>query len=146
MGISGSAAELHMRTDVIDLVTSTQTKHLPEQREAVRMITQLKREVCSGAIDDLARVGSVDCMADCLTKSSAMPECLIKGVNTAELPNADEHPPFRELMRRRRKAYLSLASWLTRNLPDAGGVMTFLASPERAEIGRCLASINWCKE
>jgi hypothetical protein len=105
--ISGSSAELHTMTDANNLANTVQTAHLPEQRETMRVSNQLRREVRSGAIDDLARVISVGRVADCPTKSSAKPDCLIKAANAGILPNADERPPFRELTKRRRGDYLA---------------------------------------
>ena len=136
MDISGVPAELHMRTDANNLVTTASTTHLPEQKETVHMINQLRHEACSGSIDDLAHVVSEDCLADCLTKSSAKPAALIKAVETGWLPNVDKHPPFRELMRGKHKAYYTgdLVSWIVRNIPDAGNVLTFMAIPVRVQI------------
>jgi hypothetical protein len=56
MDISGSAAGLHMRTDANSLVTTAQTTYLPEQRGTIHMMNQLRHEVCSGTMDDLAHV------------------------------------------------------------------------------------------
>ena len=36
--ISGQTAEVHMRTDANNLVTTAQTTHLPEQKETIHMI------------------------------------------------------------------------------------------------------------
>ena len=94
-----------MRTDANNLVTTASTTHLPEQIETIHMINQLRAEAFSGAIDDLAHVVSADCLADCLTKTSARADALIKAVNTGVLPNLDRHPPFRQLMQLRHKAY-----------------------------------------
>ena len=68
------------------------------------MIQMLRKETCSGGIDDLAHVRSEDCLSDCLTKHSARPDNLIKAVETAVLPNVDVHPSFRSLLKH--KAYL----------------------------------------
>ena len=126
MDVSGTAAELHMRTDANNLVTTASTTHLPEQKETIHMINQLRTEACSGSIQDLAHVISEDCMADCLTKTSAKPDALIKAVDTGILPNVDKHPPFRELMQHKHKAFMQLAYWLHRNLPEARNIVTFL--------------------
>ena len=72
----------------------------------------LRRESNSGSIDDLAHVVSADCLSDCLTKNSAKPEFLLKAVNTGFLPNIDKHPPFRELMKNRHKAYFLLEKFI----------------------------------
>ena len=56
MDISGCVAQLHMRTDANNLVTTAGTTHLPEQQETIHMIQMLRKESCSGAIDDLSHV------------------------------------------------------------------------------------------
>ena len=89
MDIFGAPAALHMRTDANNLVTTASTTHLPEQKETIHMINQLRHEACSGSIDDLAHVVSQDCLSDCLTKTSAKPEFLVKAVDTGFLPNVD---------------------------------------------------------
>ena len=156
MDMSGSAVELHMRTDANNLVTTASTTHLPEQKETIHMINQLRHESCSGAIDDLAHVVSEDCLSDCLTKHSAKPTALIKAVNEDLLPNVDKHPSFRELMKTKHKAYYNrtntyyiyegeelthrLISWLVQNVSNAGEVETFLAMPVRTRITNYLNS------
>ena len=107
MDMSGMAASLHMRTDANNLVTTAKTTHLPEQKETVHMINQLRHEACSGSIDDLTHVVSEDCLADPLTQNSAKPTALIKAVDTGVLPNVDKHPAFRGFMHHRHKAYAS---------------------------------------
>ena len=98
------------------------------------MITQLRTECLTGAIDDLAHVVSIDCMADALTKASANPAYLLKAVNTGKIPNVDKHPPFRELMKGRHKAYCTIEEWLARNLPNADQISTFLCQPVHRRI------------
>ena len=112
------------------------------------MIIQLRHEACSGSIDDLAHVVSEDCLSDCLTKSSAKPLALIKTVDTGILPNVDKHPPFRELMKDKHKAYSctdGLISWLVRNLNHADEFLTFFSVPVRSRIEQYLvtASDHW---
>ena len=145
MDLTGSEAEIHMRTDANNLVTTATTTHLPEQKETIHMINQLRTEACSGSIDDLAHVVSLDCLADPLTKSSAKPEFLIKAIDTGKLPNVDKHPPFRELMASRHKAYgtCALAQWICLNLPHAGDVMTFMAEPIYKSIQYVLHTSDW---
>ena len=153
MDIFGSPAELHMRTDANNLVTTASTTHLPEQKEIIHMVNQLRHEACSGSIHDLAHVVSADCLADCLTKSSADNKPLIQSVETGTLPNVDKHPPFRELMQNKHKAYLSedetmpdLIAWIVHNIPHADEVMTFMAIPVRTRIEHYLmttASDEW---
>jgi hypothetical protein len=105
MDISGEDAEVHMRTDANNLVTTAQTTHLPEQKETIHMIQMLRKEACSGAIHDLAHVVTEYCLSDCLTKASAKPDQLIRAVQTGVLPQCDKHPPFRT--RLQHKAYLT---------------------------------------
>ena len=63
MDLTGEIAELHMRTDAYNLVTTAQTTHLPEQKETIHYINQLRHEALSGSIDDLAHVVSSDCLS-----------------------------------------------------------------------------------
>ena len=104
MDISGSKAEIHMRTDAKNLVTTASTTHLPEQKETIHMISMMRKEACSGSIADLAHVSSQDCLSDCLTKNSANPDNLVGAIKTGVLPSVDQHPNFRSLMPH--KAYL----------------------------------------
>ena len=143
MDISGTAAELHMRTDANNLVTTASTTHLPEQRETIHMINQLRHEACSGAIDDLAHVVSADCLSDCLTKSSAKADPLVQAVATGQLPNVDKHPPFRELMKDRHKAYYTLVNWIMYNLDYSQDIITFLDVPVFREIQQALSLTDW---
>ena len=138
MDLTGSAAQLHMRTDANNLVTTASTTHLPEQKETIHMINQLRTEASSGSIDDLAHVVSADMMADCLTKNSANPEYLIKAINTGVLPRGDCNPPFRELMSNRHRAYYALSMWILNNLENGASVTTFLGTDIRSEIFYCV--------
>ena len=117
MDMTGCCAEIHMRTDANNLVTTASTTHLPDQKETVHMIQNLRQEACSGNMHDLAHVVSHDQMADCLTKTSADHKYLAKAVETGILPNTDKHPPFRELMKKHHKAYL--VEWMIKNLTEA---------------------------
>ena len=152
MDISASAAEIHMRTDANNLVTTASTTHLPEQGETIHMINQLRHEACSGAIDDLAHVVSDDCMADCLTKASAKPNALIKTVETGNILNVDKHPPFRELMKSKHKAYVIenedrndlFIAWIVRNVKNVRDVTTFLSIPVMQQVSFYLAASNFC--
>jgi hypothetical protein len=122
MDISGEEAEVHMRTDANNLVTTAKTTHLPEQKETIHMIQMLRKEASSGGIDDLSHVRTEDCMSDALTKHSAKADALVKAVETGVLPAVDTHPPFRTLLKHR--AFLT--TWLTRNLKDARECVYFL--------------------
>ena len=143
MDMTGTIAQVHMRTDANNLVTTASTTHLPEQKETIHMINQLRTEALSGQIDDLAHVISVDCLADCLTKASADMKYLLKAVNIGFLPNVDKHPPFRDLMKGRHKAYESVAHWVCENLECAPEVTYFLGTPVGTEIQKCLAVKDW---
>ena len=95
MDLSGSVAGIHMRTDANNLVTTAASTHLPEQQETVHLIQMLRREACSGDIDDLSHVRTEHCLSDSLTKHSAKPDALISAVETAILHQVDCHPLFR---------------------------------------------------
>ena len=58
MDISGTIADIHMRTDAKNLVTTASTTHLPEQKETIHMISMMRKEACSGNIADMAHVAS----------------------------------------------------------------------------------------
>ena len=129
MDISGMAAPIHMRTDANNLVTTASTTHLPEQKETIHMIQMLRKESCSGGLDDLAHVRTEFCLSDCLTKHSAKPDVLIKAIETGILPHVDTHPPFRDLLKHR--AYWS--QWLHAHLRLPHTSFTFLAEPFKRE-------------
>ena len=56
MDIAGEVANIHMRTDAKNLVTTARTTHLLEQKETIHMISMLRKEACSGNIHDLAYI------------------------------------------------------------------------------------------
>ena len=138
MDISGQSADINLRTDANNLVTTAFTTHLPEQKETIHMIQMLRKESCSGAIKDLAHVVSVDCLSDALTKFSAKAEPLVKACRSGILPNADRHPAFRELMKH--KAYV--ASWLCNNYPKPRDVITFFGEKMTKNIACYLWSLS----
>ena len=82
MDIFGEVANLHMRTDAKNLVTTAKTIHLLEQKEAIHMISMFRKGACSGSMHDLAHTPTQNCLADCLTKASAMADNLITAVQT----------------------------------------------------------------
>ena len=108
MDISAARVANHMQSDANNLVAIASTNRFPEQRETIHMIQMLRKESCSGQIEDLAHVSSADCLSDCLTKSSAKSDALYKAVSTGILPNLDMHPLFKSLLKH--KVYLS--RWL----------------------------------
>ena len=109
--ITGEIADVHIRTDAFNLVTTASTTHQPEQKETMHLIQMLREESNSGQMHDLAHVRSEDCLADSLTKHSAKADELIKAVLTGNLMNVDAHPPFRAMLQN--KAFL--VEWLAHN-------------------------------
>ena len=64
MDISGEVADIHMRIDEKNLVTTARTIHLPEQKETIHMISMLRKGACSGSFHDLAHIPTQNCLAD----------------------------------------------------------------------------------
>ena len=62
------------------------------------MVQMLRKEACSGAIDDLAHIPTQFCLSDPLTKSTIQPDTLIKAISTGKLPLCDAHPLFRSML------------------------------------------------
>ena len=137
--ISGELADVHTRTDANNLVTTASTTHQPEQKETMHLIQMLRKESNSGQMHDLAHVRSEHCLADCLTKSSAKADELIKSVMTGTLPNVDVHPPFRTMLQN--KAFL--VEWLAYNTSHGSCVFTFLAGNISYEVHRFWHSPRW---
>ena len=139
MDMSGQSVEVHLRTDANNLVTTASSTHLPEQRETIHMINQLRHEACSGSMADLAHVSSTEQMADVFTKEKAPVEHLKNAVETGRLPNCDKHVPFREMMRDKHKAFF--ISWLVKNLECDVLVQakSFLGYPVQHDIAMCMA-------
>ena len=98
MDLSGEVANIHMRTDAKNLVTTARTIHLPEQKETIHLISILRKEACSGSTHDLAHIPTQNCLADCLTKASAKADNLTTPVQTRRLLDVDVHPDLRTLM------------------------------------------------
>ena len=94
MDISSEVANLHMRTDAKNLVTTARTIHLPDQKETIHMVSVLRKEAFSGSIHDLAHLPTPSCLAECLTKPSAKADNLITAVQTGRLLDVDIHPVF----------------------------------------------------
>ena len=133
MDISGMASEIHIGADANNLVTTASTTHLPEQKETIHMVQMLRKEACSGALDDLAHVRTELCLSDCLTKNSAKPDNLVKAVETGVLAQVDKHPPFRSMLQH--KAYT--ATWLQANM--AGNLSTSMF------LGEGIAGLTGCE-
>ena len=109
MDMSGEVAEIHMRTDAKYLAKTASTIHLTDHKESTHMISMLRNQTSSGSIHDLAHISTQNCLADCLTKSSAKADNFITAVKTVRLLEVDVHPHFRTLMEN--KAFLS--TWCT---------------------------------
>ena len=122
MDISAMKIDVHMRTDANNLVTTAKTTHLPEQKETIHMIQQLRKQATSGDIDDLGHVVTQWQLADCLTKSSIKPDVIIQAADSGILPNVDASPEFRRLLQH--KAYL--VHWCAHNLHSAPNMLAFL--------------------
>ena len=54
--ITGEVADVHIRTDANNLVTTASTTHQPEQKETMHLIQMLRKESNSGQMHDLAHV------------------------------------------------------------------------------------------
>ena len=91
MVISCEVANIHMRTDVKNLVTTARTIQPPEQKETIHKISMLRMEARSGSIHDLAHTLTLNCLADCLTKTSAKADNLITAVRTGRSLDVDIH-------------------------------------------------------
>ena len=71
-------------------------------------------------------------------------------MDTGYLPNVDKHPPFRELMRTKHRAYVienedmsnSFIAWIVHNIKNVREVTTFLSIPVRHQITFYLAASN----
>ena len=61
--ITGEIADVHIRTDAKNLVTTASTTHQPEQKETMHLIQMLREEGNSGQMHDLAHVLSEDCLS-----------------------------------------------------------------------------------
>ena len=68
---------------------------LPEQKETIHMTSLLRKEACSGSIHDIAHIPTQNCLAECVTKTSAKADNLITVVKAWRLLNVDIHPNFR---------------------------------------------------
>ena len=89
------------------------------------MLAMLRKEACSGMLEDLAHVVTKYCLADALTKSSAKADELTTAIKSGRLPFVDVHPPFRSLMEHR--AYL--IDWLKKSIKEGPHVSAVLGIP-----------------
>ena len=105
MDIAGEVANIHMRIDAKNLVTTARTTQLPEQKEAIHMISMLRKEACSGNFHDLAHISTQHCLADWLSKASAKADNLMTTVQKVKLFDVDIHLYFRTHLEH--KAFLS---------------------------------------
>ena len=81
----------------------------------------LRKEACSGQIEDLAHVVSVDGLSYCLTKSSAKADALVKAVSTSIIKNIDMHPPFRSLLTHKAFLHNGFISFLAVDRTESKG-------------------------
>ena len=56
MDSSAARVAIYVRTDANNLVTTASSARLLEQKETMHMIPMLRKESCSGRVDDLAHV------------------------------------------------------------------------------------------
>ena len=63
MDISAACVAMHMRTDANNLVTTASTTRLPEEKATIHLIEMLRKDACSGLIEDLAHVVAADCLS-----------------------------------------------------------------------------------
>ena len=56
------------------------------------MRSMLRKEACSGNIQDLAHIPTTNCLAHCLTKASTKADNLITAVKTGRLLDVDSSP------------------------------------------------------
>ena len=54
------------------------------------------------------------------------PDNLIKAIEIGVLLDVDKHPPFREMLKDRHKAYQCFANWVVKNLKGAADIVTVL--------------------
>ena len=139
MDISGGVANLHMRIDAKNLVTTARTTHLPEQRETIHMISMLRKEACSESIQDVAHIPTLNCLADCLTKASAKADNLMKAVQTGKMLDVYIHPDLRTLMEH--EAFLSTCCTtflhrMVKNIPNRDTIEDFTEEIDEAEFVR----------
>ena len=110
MDMPGEVLPIHIRIDANNVCTTAAKTTLPEQKETIHMITALRREACSGAIEDFSHVRTQFQMIDCITKQQASGRCLDKAVEQCTLIGVDQNPSFRKKLQTKHEAYL--AYWI----------------------------------
>ena len=81
MGIPDEVANIHMRTDAKNVVTTRRTIYLPEQKGNHPHVSMLRKEACSGSSHDLVHIPTP-----------------ITSVQTRKLLDVDSHPDLRTHM------------------------------------------------
>ena len=72
-------AEIHIRNDAKNLVTTARTTHLPERKETILMNSMLRKEACSGSIHDLAHISIQNWLANqnsCFRRTAKAPNLI----------------------------------------------------------------------
>ena len=149
MDMTGTIADINMRTDAKNLVSTAQTTHLPQQKETIHMIQMLRHEAVSGSMKDLAHVVSKDMLADVLTKADCNEglRALINAVTSGYLPNVDAQPNFRDLIRASHKAFF--CSWIAQNIDidlTKDTVYSFLGIDIREEFHSYLGTLDFSSD
>ena len=96
--ISGMDAEIHIRTDANNLVTTASTTHALDQQEATHMSHMLRTGACPGAIADLSHVRTEHCPSDSVTKKSVNYKSCLDAVRSGWLKELDTQAPFRSML------------------------------------------------
>ena len=123
--VLGELADVHIRTDANNLVTTASTTHQPEQKKN----HAFKPEATEGKQQRTdARSGTWEKII--LPHATAKADEFIKSVMTGVLPNVDVHPPFRTMSQN--QAFL--VEWLSYNTTLGPTVLTFLAEDISAEV------------
>jgi hypothetical protein len=90
-----------MRTDAHNPASTASTTHLPEQKETIHMAQMLRKEACSGEMEDRGHVRTEHCPSDCLTKQGVKLDALIRAVETGVLPELDTNQMCRSQLQHR---------------------------------------------
>ena len=120
--VGGQVAEVHIRTDANNLVTTAASTTTPEQKETIHMNRTLRKEALFGQMADSAHIRSKFCLGDCPTKASAKSGELGRAVDTGSLRKVDGHPDDRHLI----KHQAFLVSWISTHLSSHPSDRVFL--------------------